>query len=109
MQTVENDRRCETCIHFTQHYFIRNGKLRKVFCGICANGQMRKGEKKKQLFHPDCPHWEEGGQAAVRQKQGVREAFAKAADALAQIALILEEEAAEAQEGDDCAEMPKIV
>ena len=109
MQTVENDRRCETCIHFTQHYFIRNGKLCKVSCGICANGQMCKGEKKKQLFHADCPHWEEGGQAAARQKQGVREAFAKAADALAQIALILKEETAEAQEGHGDAEMPKIV
>ena len=26
---------CQTCVHFHQHYSLKNGKVTRVFCGHC--------------------------------------------------------------------------
>ena len=47
------DKTCQTCLHFQQHYSIKNGKIIRVCCGHCFFPKV----KRKQPFSKACEHY----------------------------------------------------
>ena len=44
---------CQTCIHFHQHYSLKDGKITRVFCGHCTFT----APKPKRTFTKACDNY----------------------------------------------------
>ena len=51
-----NNQTCETCVHFHQHYSLKDGKVTRVFCGHCTF----KSPKTKRPYAKACENYAYG-------------------------------------------------
>ena len=51
-----NNKTCKTCVHFHQHYSLKDGKITRVFCGHCIFPKV----KNKSPFTKACERYAYG-------------------------------------------------
>ncbi len=91
-ETIEREKTCENCRHFSQYYVKSNASYCAIHLGHCSNSDLNEKEKKKRLYKLACEFWEPVAIRNAERREVIKETLTKMARRIEAMALILEDE-----------------
>ncbi|MCL2676038.1 MAG: hypothetical protein FWE84_05615 [Firmicutes bacterium] len=88
-QEINQQKTCENCRYFCQHYSKQKITYEKVFCGHCVYNGVKNYNSRP--FKP-CRHWETIGDRKERRKESIKKTIEFMSESLKEMALILKDE-----------------
>ncbi len=84
------EKSCENCKYYVQHYIKHKRFLLKVNCGHCTNDKLKnKFARENAKLRKNCEYWEKGDQKEERRKI-IKEVLRDIDQSLEEIKIILQ-------------------
>ena len=92
MNEIKEEKTCENCRYFSQHYAKDNTSYHSICCGHCLNRELAQKDKKKRQYIRACEFWEPVEIRKEERKECIKNTLRFMAQRIEEIAMILKEE-----------------